>query len=207
MTLDEIWAAWLFALFSIAILSYLWKITIVYRLAEAFSVGSLTAHVVITTYTGSIENIGIIPIMSGQYVRIIPLVLGLLVFTRFVRKYGWVSRYPTAVLTGVGIGVMFGATFRAQIIAQIGNTVSAFHEIDIVGAILTLVGMVTVLSYFIYTHEQKGPLGISAKIGRLFAMFSFGLNFSAEIVYYLTVMVGILIILYDTWIKGAILGQ
>ena len=206
MSIGEIWAAWLFALFSIAILSYLWKVNIVYRLAEAFSVGSLTAHTLITTYTGTIEGVCLKPLITGEVVRIVPLLLGLLVFTRLMRKYAWVSRYPTAILTGVGTGVMFGATFDAQVLSQIGMTADAFKGADILGAVVILIGMATVLSYFIYTHEHKGPLGISARIGRVFAMFSFGLNFAGELVWYLTLMVGILIAMVDTWIKGAILG-
>ena len=206
MIFSDMMAAWTFAIFSLAILSYLWKLNYVYKIAETFAVGSLLAHTFINTWTGSIEGICLTPLLSGQVVRIIPLVFGLLIFTRLSRPYAWISRYPTALLAGIGIGVMFGATFDAQILTQIAMTASAFASKDIFSALVILFGMFVTLTYFIYTKEHTGPLGISARLGRIFAMFSFGMNYAAELIWYITLVVGILIRLVDLWIKGAILG-
>lgn len=206
MTFGDMMAAWTFAIFSLAILSYLWKLNYVYKIAETFAVGSLLAHSFINTWTGSIEGICFKPLLSGQVVRIIPLVFGLLIFTRLSRQYAWISRYPTALLAGIGTGVMFGATFDAQILTQLAMTASAFVDKDIFSALVILVGMFVTLTYFIYTQEHTGVLGISARLGRIFAMFSFGMNYAAELIWYLTLVVGILIRLIDLWIKGAILG-
>jgi len=206
MIFSDMVAAWTFAIFSLAILSYLWKLNYVYKIAETFAVGSLLAHTFINTWTGSIEGICLTPLLSGQVVRIIPLVFGLLIFTRLSRPYAWISRYPTALLAGIGVGVMFGATFDAQILTQIAMTASAFVDKDILSALVILVGMFATLTYFVYTKEHTGPLGISARLGRIFAMFSFGMNYAAELIWYITLVVGILIRLVDLWIKGAILG-
>jgi len=200
MTLGELAAAWFYLFFSAAILSYLWKLNIVYRIAEAFSVGGAMAHSLITLYGGTIESFCFNPIKAGQLQRIIPVALGLMIFFRLTRRYAWVARYPTVVLTGVGTGVLFGATFDAQILSQIGMTASMFTTMDLLSAIFTFISVVTVLTYFIYTHEHKGPLGISARLGRVFAMFSFGMNFAGEIIWYMTLVVGILI----NWVEKAI---
>lgn len=207
MTFDEIMAAWFFALFSIAILSYLWKLNYVYKIAETFSVGALLAHTLLNSWTGSIEGICLKPILAGQVARIIPLIFGLAIFSRLSRRYAWISRYPTALLAGVGTGVMFGATFDAQILTQLAMTAQAFTDMGVFSAGVILIGVVTTLTYFIYTREHTGPLGISARIGRVFAMFSFGMNYAAELIWYLTLVVGIMIRLVDLWIKGAILGM
>jgi len=206
MNFSEIMAEWAFALFTIAILSYLWKLNYVYKIAETFSVGALLAHTFVNTWTGSIEGICLKPLMSGTVVRIVPLIFGLLIFTRLSRQYAWISRYPTALLAGVGMGVMFGATFDAQVLTQIAMTASSFVEKDAFSAVVILVGVFVTLTYFIYTQEHTGALGISARLGRIFAMFSFGMNYAAELIWYLTLVVGILIRLVDMWIKGAILG-
>ena len=206
MNCGDMMAAWSFALFSLAILSYLWKLNYVYKIAETFAVGSLLAHTFITTWTGSIEGICLKPIMAGNVLRIIPLIFGLLVFTRLSRKYAWISRYPTAMLAGIGTGIMFGATFDAQILTQIAMTAKAFIDKDIFSAAVILVGVFTTLTYFIYTKEHTGALGISARLGRIFAMFSFGMNYAAELIWYVTLVMGIMIRLVDLWIKGAILG-
>jgi hypothetical protein len=206
MTYQELLAAWFFAFFSLAILSYLWKVNYVYRIAETFSVAALTAHTLVTTYTGSIEGSCVIPLLSGNIIRILPLIFGLMVFTRLSRTYGWISRYPTSLLAGVGTGILFGTTFDAQILTQIAMTASAFVEQSMISALAIFVSTITVLTYFIYTHEHTGPLGISARFGRIFTMFSFGLNYAAELIWYLTLVVGLFIRLIDVWIKGAILG-
>jgi hypothetical protein len=206
MNFSEIMAAWTFALFSLAILSYLWKLNYVYKIAETFAVGSYLAHSFINTWSGSIEGICLQPLLAGEVVRIIPLIFGLLIFTRLSRPYAWISRYPTALLAGVGTGVMFGATFDAQILTQLGMTAQAFIDKDILSALVILVGGFATLTYFIYTQEHTGALGISARLGRVFAMFSFGMNYAAELIWYLTLVVGIIIRLVDLWIKGAILG-
>lgn len=206
MNFGDMMAAWTFALFSLAILSYLWKLNYVYKIAETFSVGSLLAHTFVNTWTGSIEGICLKPLMSGTVIRIVPLIFGFLIFTRLSRQYAWVSRYPTALLAGVGTGVMFGATFDAQVLTQIAMTATAFVEKDALSAVVILVGVFATLTYFIYTQEHTGALGISARVGRIFAMFSFGMNYAAELIWYLTLVVGIIIRLVDLWIKGAILG-
>jgi hypothetical protein len=206
MTFGDMMAAWTFALFSLAILSYLWKLNFVYKIAETFAVGSLLAHTFISTWTGSIEGICLNPLMAGNVLRIIPLIFGLLAFTRLSRRYAWISRYPTALLAGVGIGVMFGATFDAQILTQLAMTAQGFIDKDFFSAAVILVGVFATLTYFIYTQEHTGALGISARLGRIFAMFSFGMNYAAELIWYVTLVVGIMIRLVDLWIKGAILG-
>lgn len=47
-------------------------------------------------------------------------------------------------------------------------------------AAIVAIGTLTTLSYFIYTREQKGAMGISGKIGRLFMMSSFGIGWAVE---------------------------
>ena len=206
MTFEEILVAWIFAFFSIAILSYLWKINIVYKIAESLATAAYTVHWFIGAWTSSVESACFKQIASGNLMRIIPLILGLLLFARLSKKYSWLSRYPVGLLAGVGIGVLFGATFDAQILTQISMTINAFTEKDILSGVVILIGVISMLSYFLYTHEHKGFLGISAKIGRIFAMFSFGMNYSAEMIWYLTILVGIMVQLINVWIKGAILG-
>jgi len=201
MTLSELAAGWFYLFFSFAILTYLWKLNPLYRIAEAFSVGGLLAHSLIVTYGATFENLCIFPIKAGQWQRIIPMIFGFMVFFRLTRRYAWIARYPTCILAGVGTGVLFGATFDAQILKQIGMTATMFQKIDIFSAIITLISVVTVLSYFIYTHEHRGPLGISARIGRVIAMFSFGMNFAGELIWYLTLVVGIL----TRWFDNAIM--
>ncbi|MHA2069186.1 MAG: hypothetical protein ACXABY_32910, partial [Candidatus Thorarchaeota archaeon] len=60
--------------------------------------------------------------ISTNSLLIIPLIIGALAFTRLT-KYRWAARYTIAILSGVGTGVVFSASVKAQIMATISKTV------------------------------------------------------------------------------------
>jgi hypothetical protein len=51
------------------------------------------------------------PLIGGRWSYIIPTIMGILVFARLT-KYRWISRYSTAILSGIGLGVTFGETIK-----------------------------------------------------------------------------------------------
>ncbi len=54
-------------------------------------------------------------IAAGHWTVIIPLLIGLSVLTRLT-KYRWAARYSVSILSGIGVGVVFGLTIRANIL-------------------------------------------------------------------------------------------
>jgi len=120
---------------------------------------------------------------AGQFLLIIPVILGFLVFTRLTR-YRWAARYSVAMTAGVGVGLVFGATIRTDILNQIITGVSAVTKAtpvlgkDIVSALIMFVGALATISYFTYTTRfgnlfRKGPIGFLAKLGIVFLYISF----------------------------------
>jgi len=209
MTPVEMLAVWASAIFSLAILSFLWKENPIYSIAERIAVGGGAAHGVLFS-VAAIRSSGVEPLMKGQVLMIIPLLLGLLMFTRLT-KWAWVSRYPTMVMIGVGIGVMLGAIVEGQIIGQIRMSITGLYAgglcpICLFSGLVVLIGMLTTMSYFIFTKPHTGGLGISARIGKVFMMISFGCNWAGELLWYLTQMVARLLFLINVWIKQVILG-
>jgi hypothetical protein len=90
---------------------------------------------------------------------------------------------------------------RGQIIDQVKNTIldlvnaPALGSMTILNTVIILVGTITSLLFFTYSvkHSTKDgltPLGWAAKIGRIFLMISLGANWSGEIVWYLTQLIG-----------------
>jgi hypothetical protein len=119
---------------------------------------------------------------------IIPFIIGILAYTRWT-NYRWLARYPVSVLSGIGLGVTVGSTIRGQIIAgmiQVIQDVQVMYP-DPISALLSLLGVVTVLFYFTYSEKYSNPVhqgrfGIIAKIGRIFLFSGFGYLYASTFV-------------------------
>lgn len=186
--------------FILSVLSMLWKDNPVFRIGQQAVIGAATAHYIVLNFTSVYKN-ALTPMMGGNLLLIIPLFLGLLMYTRLKKEISWLARYPTAVLVGVGTGVMIAGTLRGQIIDQIKNTIvdilnaPASGGLTVFNTVLILIGTITAVTFFTYTQKhatEKGLtlLGWSAKIGRIFLMISLGANWSGELVWYLTQLIG-----------------
>ena len=209
MNFWEILGAWVGAFFVISVMTMLWKDNPYFRFGQQAIIGGTIAHYVLFNMKNAL-NMALIPISKGDLLLIVPFILGLLMYTRLSRDYAWISKYPTSVLVGVGIGVMIAGTLRGQIIDQVKATVvdifTAASAFDALNGVIIAVGTVTAMTFWIFTKEHTGALGASAKIGRIFLMISLGANWAGEEVWYLTQMIGRLIFLIEVFIKGALLG-
>lgn len=184
-------------LFIITTMSMLWKDNVFFRFGQAAVMGASIAHYTFMNFQ-SVHNNAIKPILGGNVLFIIPVVLGLLMYSRLSSDLAWLAKYPTSVLVGVGTGVMIAGSLRGQIIDQVKQTIlDAFTGLN---GILILIGVVTAFSFFIFTKEHTGALGTSVKIGRVFLMISLGANFSGELVWYLTQMIGRLMYILNEFI-------
>jgi len=108
---------------------------------------------------------------------IIAIILGILSFFTFSETYGWIARYPTAFLMGIGFGLFGAPTIMVDLIKQVEGTLVALATPDIIGKInglVVLVGLVFVMIYFIYTLKQTRPVRWTMKIARYFLMAALG---------------------------------
>ena len=178
----------------IATLSMLWKDNPLFRVGQQAVVGSAIAHAVLLNMTSAYNN-ALLPMLAGQWLKIIPIILGLFMYTRLKKEYSWMARYSSSLLVGVGTGVMIAGTISGQILDQLAATLnniagSLGSAVPMFNALLIAVGTVTGISFFIFTKEHRGAIGTSAYIGRKFLMVSLGANWSGEIVWYLTQLIG-----------------
>ena len=180
---------WVAALLTLCIYSFLYKDNPFYKIAEHIFVGVSAGYGIAYTY-----HKGLIPFVweplnkaySGQYVEfvvIIPLIIGLLFFTRFIPRYSWLVRYPIVFLLGIGMGIAIPATLQASIFRQMQGTLAPFGTFSQVGAfeifssILMLIGVICTLTYFFFSVEHRGPVGVISKVGIIFLMIGFGSAF------------------------------
>lgn len=152
-----------------------------YYFAENFYIGGIVALTLFSIYN-NLKSSVIDPLLSGTYIVIIPTIIGLMAFSRMTR-FRWLARYPVAILSGIGIGISFGLIIRSQVLNLVTVSISDVMNAkpDIYSAIFMLVGVIAVLTYFLYSqkystvfHSSTGKLRYFMTFGRYCLMASFG---------------------------------
>jgi len=147
-----------------------------YRLAEHMFIGLAAGHYIVMGIK-NIDTLALAKIRIGYWWYFIPVVIGLLIYTRFYRKYLWISRYPYAIMIAVAIGLGIAGQFDTNWFQQTRATLmlplTSFDNIFII------VGTILASLYFVFTKEQKGLYGRATQVGRWIMMFYFGITFGS----------------------------
>lgn len=158
---------------TLAIFSFLYKDNPLYKLAEHIAVGLSVGFLVVTYYNNVFkpkvwDNI----LHNGQYDYVIPLFLGLILFTRFVPKVGWMSRWAIAFYIGGFSGLAIPSTIEGRVLGQTEATVRSLVSLDAskslaqnlfasIDASFLVIGTLACLVFFLFSVEHKGPVGRS----------------------------------------------
>jgi hypothetical protein len=198
-------------LVTLAVFSFLYKDNPLYKLAEHIAVGVSVGFLVVNYYyTVFMPKVWDNVVHRGQFDYLIPLVLGLLLYTRFVPKWGWISRWSLAFLLGAGSGMSIPANLESRVLKQIeGSMASLWVPVsgDIWSTILqTLVsvflvfGTIACLVFFLFSVEHKGRVGKLAYFGRLCIMAGFGASFGYTVMARVSLLIGrIEFLTQDCW--------
>jgi hypothetical protein len=158
--LGTIISTWVAATLTIAILSFLYKDNPLYRFAEHLYVGVSAAFSVIIFWYQDIW-----PLLVGNFrdflhagnkveawILIVPAILGILMWTRFVPKIAWVSRIPLGFIIGIGAGLGITGTIHGLVLPQLKGTmlplVNQSGELGFGHGVLFVI-IVAVLSYLL----------------------------------------------------------
>ena len=177
-TLDWLLLA-LSALISVAVYSYLYRENMAFRLAEHIIIGSFTGHGLVMAIK-NINESAVARVSAGEIVYFIPIILGFLFFTRYLREYDWLQRYPLAVVIGISSAVAARSFIQGWIWKSIQVTVSTpLNNLD---AILLVLAMLLAMSYFTFTIKHTGAVGSITRIGRIVILLVFGLTIPFDLV-------------------------
>ncbi len=181
-------------LLTLAILSFLYRDNPVYKIAESLLIGVSIGYFLVITWTNTLMDLLFVPLFTqGQLALIAPFLLGLLMFGRFHAKTSPLSRIAIAVLIGSGAGVAIPAMLEARTLRQMSATVKPLITAEGVfdlSSLIVMVGVLTTLSYFYFSREHKGAMGISAKIGTYFLMAFFGTTFGYTVMSRMSTFIG-----------------
>lgn len=188
---------WVAAFLTLAYFSSLWKGNPAFDLAEHIYVGLAAGQAVVAGW-GNVKSMAVTPLAKGQMIAIVPLLLGLLLYTRFLKGPArWLNRIPTAFIVGVGSGLAFTRFAQSDLIGQLTGTVLKLTSVN---NIVIVIGALCTICYFIFTAEPKGVLKYASRVGRYAMMVAFGSAFSNTVMGRLSLLIGRLQFLLGDWL-------
>ncbi len=190
---------WIASILSLAILSFLYKENPFFRAAEHIFLGVANGYLVTFYWHRILMPILFRPLFQQrELLLIIPFTIGMLYLTRFIPRISWLVRIPIAIYMGYWTGVLIPATIQAQIIKQIQGTVLTSANFQswnagtwgIVWSIIVFIGVICTISYFYFSREHKGVIGVTSRIGIVFVMIGFGAAFGYTVMARISLLVG-----------------
>ncbi len=199
---------WIAALMSLAIFSFLYRDNPFYRVAEHVFVGVANGWAVTFYWHNVLWPFLFTPLLAGRLFYIVPLTVGILYLTRFIPRVSWLVRIPIGIYMGYYVGVSIPANIQAYIIKQIQGTIltpTNFQAWDagstgILWSVILVIGVLCTLSYFYFSAEHKGVLGVASRVGIVFVMLSFGAAFGYTVMARVSLLIGRLQFLLGPWL-------
>jgi hypothetical protein len=140
-----------------------------------------------------IRNHAVVGLQAGELIWIPAIILGLMMWFRIHPKYSYISRLPIAFTMGIGMGWTIRTNIFTRFITQISATIVPLFDqgtMWIFQRTVIAVGIITMMSFFIYTTEIKGPHLWSATFGEYFMYLAFGAVFAGTFMGRLGLFVG-----------------
>jgi hypothetical protein len=200
---------WIAALLTLGIFSFLYKDNPVYKLCEHLFVGVSAGYWVVLTANSSIWPNLIQPLFTSftegrNYLLVIPLVLGVLLFSRFFPRGDWLSRWSIAFILGVYPALRITGFGQGDLVEQIHGTILPLYVPgDIgttIGNVLLVVGLLSTLIFFFFSKEHTGAVGGVARVGVYFLMVSFGASYGYTVMARVSLLIGRVMYLLDNWL-------
>ncbi len=197
---------------TLAVYSFLYKDNPAFKVVENLYVGVALGYTVIITWFNALKpdlyDPFLVPLFTGQraqYLLFAPMFLGIFMLLRFTRKLAWLSRWSFAFVVGLGAGVTIPNFIHTFILKQLEPSMrpvfyggeTAFASVN---TMLILLGVVSVLIYFFFSVEHKGPVKVVSRIGIWFLMISFGASFGYTVMGRMSLLIGRVMFLMRDWL-------
>jgi len=197
--LADLLAIWTTVFFTMTIYTLLYKENPWYRLAESVYLGVAVGYSVAFDLRYLRDQWG------GQWstsstmmiLYALAILIGLLWYFRFVRKYFFLYRWPLAIIVGTGIGMALRTVIFTQFINQIRAQANLLlwvpgDWLKTMNNIIIAVTVPCVLLYFWFTGgaRESGPMKIVERIARYTMMAGFGSAFGYTVLARYSLLIG-----------------
>jgi hypothetical protein len=196
---------WLQALFTILLISIVFKDNPAYRFAEHTYVGLYAGYGVALAYFNYIQpNVTTRLMKNHEYIFLIPITIGLLMYTRYIKPIAWLSRYTISFNLGIGTGYVLSKDFKPFFVDQVRATFLKLWGVPDWWKLLSnwiyVVGTVCALVYFLFTLQKKGVQGKASLVGRVVMMVAFGAAFGNTVMARVSLFLGRMQFLLGDWL-------
>jgi len=200
---------WIAAFLTLGIFSFLYKDNPIYKLCEHLFVGVSAGYYVVLTMISSVYPNMLHPLFSDfsherHFLLLIPLALGILLFSRFFPRGDWLSRWPIAFILGVYPALRITGFAQGDLVEQVhGSILPLWVPGDpgtTLGNWLLVLGLISTLIFFFFSKEHKGALGGTARVGIYFLMISFGASYGYTVMARVSLLIGRVMFLLDDWL-------
>ena len=220
---------WCAAFMTLGILSFLYKDNPFYKVCESVLIGVSAAYWMVNGFWSTlvpnlfaklapttVREIALpdLPVSAtpgtDMALAFVPLVLGFMLLWRLAPRGGWIAVWPLAFIIGTTAGMRLVASIEADLLAQTVATVrplvafdkatEAFDFWATVGAVTSVAGVLSVLTYFFFSVEHKGAVGATARLGVWFLMITFGSAFGLTVMGRITLLAQRFEFLFKEWL-------
>ena len=192
---------WIAIALTLCIYSFLYKDNPFFKVAEHLFVGVSVGYLLAITFHQTFLPYLYNPLKSAvngedytRFTLLIPAFLGIMMFSRFVPRYGWMVRWPFAFLMGYSAGADIPPLMQARIFKQIHGTAATFASTEsvwtVINSALIMIGVICTLIYFFFSREHKGITGGLSEIGIIFLMIAFGASFGYTVMARISILIG-----------------
>ena len=205
-------------LFTLAILSFLFRDNPVYKLAEHLFIGLAAGYYVgIQWHNVFIPNLWRPLTGAGdaapRIILLLPFLIGMLMFSRFVPRWAWLSRWSLAVIVGAYAGLAVIGAAQGDFLPQVEATIVSIlpraglpmfdtenaSGASVINNLIMVAGLFASLTYFFFSTEHRGGVGGLAKLGIWFLMISFGASYGFTVMARYSLLIGRLDHLLIDW--------
>lgn len=214
--------------------SFLYKDNPFYKIAEHLVVGVSAGYFAIILWHSSLVPLLFNRLADGSWYflwldssqpwYLVPAILGAMMWTRFSKKFSWVSRWPMALYIGISTGLAIPLEMSARVVKQLYSTMvidpnnpgidwanffghGGFNLLDIssgLSQVLIFFGTMAALIYFFFSKAHTGAFGGIAKFGIWILMIGFGASFGFTVMARISLFINRLQFLDQNWIQNAL---
>ena len=229
-SLSNTLGVWIAALLTLFAFSYLYKDNVCYKLTESIIVGVSAGYWMVLSFWEVLVAKLLVklspdaaryaflpdtpPNAAADLWYLVPLVVGCLVFCRWVPRISYLARWPLAFVVGTTAGLKLIQFIEADFIAQIRSTILpliVLNRQSVVGwvsidwkqsiqNIVLVASVLASLTYFYFSIEHKGLVGRVSRAGVWVLMITFGASFALTVMGRITLLTMRLQFLFDDWL-------